>query len=170
MIKSFGNLLAALAIVGLAVPVQAADAPAPRTIQDVQFTKDSLLLGVVVGATGQPEANAMVQISHGEQVVATVKTDVKGRYAVRGLRAGVHTVKTAQSQTTCRFWSATTAPPKAKKALVSASNEFVVRGQSGGGVGSVILPLAFFGAVAAVTIVSTTEDDVQTVVTPPASP
>lgn len=170
MIKSFGNLLAALAIVGMAVPVQAADAPAKRTIQDVQLTKDNLLLGVVIGSAGQPKTNAMVQISHGKQVVATIKTDAKGRYAVRGLRAGVHTVKTAQSQATCRFWTADSAPPTAKKALITANNEFVVRGQSGGGIGGVILPLAFFGAVAAVTIVSTTDDDERTVVTPPASP
>lgn len=170
MIKSFGNLLAALAIVGMAVPVQAADAPAKRTIQDVQLTKDNLLLGVVVGSTGQPEANAMVQISHGTQVVATIKTDTKGRYAVRGLRAGVHSVKTANHQETCRFWTAKTAPPTAKKALITANNEYVLRGQSGEGIGNVLLPLAFFGAVAAVTIVSTTGDDEQTVSTPPASP
>lgn len=173
MIKSIGNLLATLAIVGMAMPVQAAETVetvAPRTIQDVQLTKDNLLLGAVVNATGQPEANAMVQIIHGKQVIATIKTDAKGRYAVRGLRAGVHTVKTAKSQSACRFWTASTAPPAAKKALVSASNDFVVRGQSGGGIAGVVLPLAAFGAVAAVTIVSTTQDDEQTISTPPASP
>ena len=170
MIKSFGNLLAVLAIVGMALPVQAADVPATRTIQDVKLTKDNLLLGVVIGATGHPESNAVVRISHGKKVVATIKTDSKGRYAVRGLRAGVHTVKTSQSQSTCRFWTAQTAPPTAKTALINSHNELVVRGQSGEGLGGVLLPLAFFGAVAAVTIVSTTDDDEQSIVTPPASP
>lgn len=171
MIKSFGNLLAAFAVLGMAIPVQASEPPVQRTIQDVRLTKDNLLLGAVVGPAGELKPNALVQISHGKQVVATVRTDAKGRYAVKGLRTGVHSVKTAHQQSTCRFWKADVAPPTAKNALVLAHGSTVVRGQSGeGGVGSVLLPLAFFGAVAAVTIVSTTEDDDRTVSTPPASP
>lgn len=170
MIKSFGNLLAVLAIVGMALPLHAADAPATRMIQDVKLTKDNLLLGIVIGSAGQPESNAVVRISHDEKVVATVKTDAKGRYAVRGLRAGVHTVRTAHSQSTCRFWTAQTAPPTAKTALINSHNEHIVRGQSGEGIGGVLLPLGLFAAVAAVTIVTTTDDDDEFIVTPPASP
>lgn len=170
MIKSFGNLLAVLAIVGMTVPVNAAESPGGRTIQDVRLTKDNLLLGAVVSPNGQLEPNALVQICHGKQVIATVRTDAKGRYAVKGLRTGVHSVKTAHQQSTCRFWKADVAPPTAKNALVLAQNDTIVRGQAEGGVGSVLLPLAFFGAVAAVTIISTTDDDERTVSSTPASP
>ena len=71
MIKSFGNLLAALAILGMAVPAHAAEAPAERSIQDVRLTKDNLLWGAVVGPAGQLEPNALVQICHGKQIIAT---------------------------------------------------------------------------------------------------
>ena len=150
-----GNSLAALAIVGIAFPVQAfAEVETTNvalSVTDVALSTTGELYGKVIQSSGRPVSNAAVQVSHDGATIAEVKTDNKGRYAVKGLRSGVHVVKTSQSQHVCRFWSDQSAPSTAKKSLVMSVDSHVVRGQlMAGGVGSPLGATVVGGTTAAV--------------------
>ena len=171
-----------------------------RTVTDVSLTATGDFLGAIVDEAGKPLVNAPIQILHKQTVVATAKTDAKGRYSVQGLRSGLHMVKTRTTAQACRFWTAKTAPPSAKRGLIFADTNKVVRGQhcddgcgqgcddgcgegcgescgSGGcgllgGLGAgALLPIGAFAAVTAVTLTTVTANDSSApVVAPPASP
>lgn len=138
-----GNSLAALAILVLAIPVQTfADTQTTKSavgITDVALSANGALRGQIVQSSGQPVTNATVQVSHKGKVIAEIKTDASGRYAVKGLRSGLHVVKTSEGQQVCRFWTNHTAPAAARKSLVMSADSQVVRGQLlGGGFGSLL--------------------------------
>lgn len=196
MKTSFGTWLSAFAICAMALPVHAVEPSTNRAVADVAFTQSGDLIGVIVDATGKPMANAPVQILHKTTVVATAKTNVAGRYSVQGLRSGLHIVQTSRTSQPCRFWNANAAPPSAKRGLVLAGTDNVLRGQycddgcgqgcgdgcgescGGGGCGllggmgmGALLPIGAFAAVAAVTLSSTNGNSRSApVVAPPASP
>jgi hypothetical protein len=150
-----GNLLAALVIVGMAIPVQAfADTQTTKSassVTDVALSATGELHGQLVQSSGRPVTNAAVQVSHKGSVIAEVRTDGAGRYAVKGLRSGLHAVKTPEGQHVCRFWTKHTAPAAAKKRLVMSVDSQVIRGQLlGGGLGPLL-----GGAVVGGTVVTT---------------
>jgi len=117
----------------MAVPVQAFSEPARPTtavpVADVVLTDGGDFLGLVVAADGNPRVNIPVRVYHNDAVVAEAKTDVSGRYYVRGIRSGMHVVRTSTTEQACRFWNAQTAPPSARQALVTSSQTSIVRGQ-----------------------------------------
>ena len=156
MKKFVGNSLAALAMVCMAIPVQAfaeteisKNAP---SVTDVALSAEGELHGQIVQSTGRPVTNAAIQISNNDTVIAEVKTDGTGRYAVKGLRSGVHVVRTSQSQHVCRFWTDQTAPAAAKKSLVMSLDSHVVRGQlMAAGMGSALGAVMVAGTTIATT-------------------
>jgi hypothetical protein len=206
MIKTLGNWMAGFAIVAMTFSADAAEPISePASVSDIALAPSGDLLGVVVDEQGQPVVNAPVQVMHQQSVIALVRTDAQGRYAVQGLRSGLHMVRTVNDQKLCRFWTPAMAPPSAGTGLLMVSRAAIVRGQNGcadgcgesvyyegcgdcgeycpkrrglfgglgGGIGGgALLPVVAFGAVAAVTIASTTgNDDRRPVgVQPPASP
>lgn len=203
MIKTLGNWMAGCAIVAMTFSADAAEPiTEPAGVSDIALAPSGDLLGTVVDEQGQPVVNAAVQVAHQQTVIALVRTDAQGRYAVQGLRSGLHMVRTVNGQKLCRFWTPAMAPPSAATGLVMVSRAGIVRGQNGcgdgcgesvyyegcgdcgeycsqrrglfggigGGIGAgALLPIAAFGAVAAVTIASTTGNDDRRPVSP-ASP
>ena len=188
MKTSLGNWLSVIAIAGMALPVQAGEISTP-TVTDVALSNSGSLSGAVVNNAGKPLVNSPIQIMHKKAVVARAKTDAAGRYSVQGLRSGLHVVRTVNSQRACRFWTASTAPPAAKRGLVLTSSSIIVRGQCcddgcgegcgedcrGGGCGlfgGALLPMAAFAAVSAVTVAASTRGDKNQPVStsPPSSP
>ncbi|MEQ9408812.1 MAG: carboxypeptidase-like regulatory domain-containing protein [Fuerstiella sp.] len=134
MHTSLGTWLSALAVLGMAYPAHAGNTtvtpPARTSVTDVALTAQGDLAGQVIRTDGRPAAGVPVQILHQQQVVAEVQTDSAGRYTVRGLRNGIHLVKSVNSQTVCRFWPAASAPPAARQALLLTADDTIVRGQS----------------------------------------
>lgn len=128
-----GNWFAALAIVGMVVPPATAEVAtqtkAPGVV-DVRLTAEGDFVGAIVGDDGAPSANRPVQVLYGSRVIAEVRTDANGRYSVEGLRSGLHVIKTVNNQQVCRFWSATSAPPAARRGLLMRSSDTIVRGQN----------------------------------------
>lgn len=135
MIKSAGSWLSALAVFTMMVPgpvVLAAEfGSSEASVIDVALTSESNLVGTLVTSEGVAAGQRIVQICHRGNVVAEVRTDANGRYAVQNLRPGVHVVRTSSSENVCRFWSADTAPPSAIRGLLMADDGRIVRGQCG---------------------------------------
>ncbi len=178
MKTSIGTWLSVLAVIGMAVPVQAVDSPVRKqsVVSDVALTATGELVGLVVSRSGKPLTGLPVHVVHRQKIIAKVKTDGSGHYRVRGLRTGLHTVQTVNGQSECRFWSADAAPPKVKRQLQLVAGDSVVRGQNGGSIdGGTMLGIAVFGATAAAVAISVSDSDDATPVAssttpPPASP
>lgn len=178
MKTSFKTWLAALAIVGLVTPVQAYDSPSHSRsmVTDVALTSAGELAGSIVTPDGKPSIVTPVHVLYKQAVVAQVKTDARGRYLVKGLRPGLHTIRTVNGQAVCRFWSAETAPPKAHKRLELTSDNTILRGQdeglfSGVNSGTLIGAGVFAGtAVAVATSVAGNDDAKLVLPSAPASP
>lgn len=173
MKTTFGNWLSALAICALTCPAQAIEpSTGASTVTDVALAETGDFFGAVVDGTGKPLANVPVQVVHNQRVVATAKTNSKGSYSVQGLRSGLHIVQTANKSQACRFWTAASAPPSARRSLVVADGQTVLRGQGGAGISlGTILPVAAFAAVSAVTVSSSTGNKTSTpTAVSPASP
>lgn len=161
--------LAIVAILGISLPItdaKAADgvpiAKGQRVITDVTLTQTGDLLGAVVQNNGHPLAGQTVQVLSNNKVVAVAKTDVAGRYRIKGLRNGVHQVNTRHQQQVCRLWKHAAAPPTAQKGLITAQSAAIMRGQNDGfiEIGSTqMLGLAVFGGATAATLVSTLGND-----------
>ena len=188
MKSDIGSFLSVVAVLCMAVPAQAFNEPVAATakapISDVVLSDAGDFLGLVVADDGTPRVNVAVGVYHNDTMVAQARTDASGRYYVRGLRSGMHVVRTSTTEQACRFWNPQTAPPSARQALVT-SNETSVRGQYacggdcgrsgcrggllGGGIlgggafgGASIGTLAAVGAFAAVTattVATTTKSD-----------
>lgn len=138
MKTSIGAWLTALAVLGTALPLNAADEPArpadKSAVTDVVLATHGILKGIVVDRQGQPVAGTTVRILHEEKPVAQVRTDRTGRYSVKGLRSGLHRVRTVSGESVCRFWTKSSAPPSAKQQLLQTCGEEVVRGNGRRGI------------------------------------
>jgi len=168
-----GKTLSLIALAGMILPAQAFEQPAAvptATITDVCLTPQGELQGLVVRQNGQPVAGEVVRVMHNSKVVAAARTDARGRYTVKGLRPGTHKVSALRGEQVCRLWQAQTAPPAAKKGLISTESQRLVRGQDGGfEIGTAeLVGLTIFGGVAAVTLATTLDGDDD--VAAPASP
>ncbi len=132
MKSDIGSFLSVVAVLCMAVPAQAFNEPVAATakapISDVVLSDAGDFLGLVVADDGTPRVNVAVGVYHNDTMVAQARTDASGRYYVRGLRSGMHVVRTSTTEQACRFWNPQTAPPSARQALVT-SNETSVRGQ-----------------------------------------
>ena len=78
-----GNLLAALVIVGMAIPVQAfADTQTTKSassVTDVALSATGELHGQLVQSSGRPVTNAAVQVSHKGSVCVSLRKKVSGK-------------------------------------------------------------------------------------------
>ncbi len=173
-------------VAGAVVPVVSASlvAQAPG---DVALHTGGVLVGQLLDAQGVGVAAASVTVQKGGQEIARVITSKDGKFAVAGLKGGVHLVSTPGQQGVYRLWAPRTAPPAARKGLMLVSNTDVVRGQcgcgapvcgsacgagggaGGGGVGNWIAthPIITAGAIAAAVAIPLALDDDDS---PPATP
>lgn len=128
-------LLVGLLVSQLATAATASTITGPaRMITDVSLHNGGVLRGQLVDAQGIAVSGVHVSIRHHGHVIATVQTDANGRFVVGGIRAGLHNIETATSNTTHRFWAPGTAPPSASSAALIVPNSDVVRanGVNGG--------------------------------------
>lgn len=176
MKTSIGTWFSALAVLGMAMPLNAADEPArpaeKPVVADVVLKTHGILSGALVNPQGRPVKHSRIQIMHGRKTVAEVRTDKSGHYSVKGLRSGTHRIRTISGDTVCRFWTEKTAPPTAKKQLLLTTESSIVRGQNGGGSGQIIGATVFAGTAAALFASVSGDNPVQQPPAPtaPASP
>jgi hypothetical protein len=97
-------------------------------IEDVSLGEGESFHGVVLSDSGQPIADAEVELSQLGHPVAVSRTDDAGQFGFQGLRGGVHLVKAGQSAQLLRLWAPGTAPPHAQNG-VTLSEQLTVRGQ-----------------------------------------
>ena len=174
MKTTFGIWLSAFGFLAMALPVHADDGPVNKpekaAVTDVILTSGGKLSGLVVGTDGKPSAHTVVQIAYKQNVVATVRTDASGRYAVQGIRSGVHQVATEGGEQVCRCWYEKTAPPAAKKQLVHTVGKEIVRGQNGFSRNQMLGAATFALTTTAVVLAVADENPVNQGPPPPASP
>lgn len=173
--KTFtGKVLSLFALAGMILPAQAFDQPASVTkaqVTDIALSATGELHGIVVRPDGQPISAEIVRVSHNGKQIAAARSGVDGRYVIKGLRPGTHHVKALNKEQVCRLWQAETAPPAAKKGLITTQASTVVRGQDGGFLelgSSELFGLVLFGGVTAVTLATTLDNDDDPIA--PASP
>jgi hypothetical protein len=107
----------------------AAPAVAQASPADVALLDGGVLVGLIVSAEGAPIAGADVSIRLGGKEVAQARTNENGVYQIAGLRGGVYQVVSANTAGVYRFWSPRTAPPSARRGLMTVAGPQVVRGQ-----------------------------------------
>ncbi len=141
-VRTWGQLLAALASIGLCLPAipvaaqqatvaaPAANVPAPM-VRDVELKYGGLLVGRLLDPNGRPLANQEVSILAAGKVLAATRSDAEGVFAVSSLRGGVHQINTTDIAQVCRLWTNGTAPPEAPQSIEIVSGQDLVRGQYG---------------------------------------
>lgn len=132
----YGRCLSCVAAFAMvATPLMAAEASndgKAEQVFDVTISKTGTLVGQVLNASGQPQANADVAAVSKTQVVSKTKTNARGVFQLPVTSAGVYRVALADRAFTVRAWQADLAPPAAKDALLCVTQEPTVRGQCGG--------------------------------------
>jgi hypothetical protein len=98
---------------------------------DVELRSGGMLVGQVLDAAAQPSPGTDVSILSDSEAIASTRTDESGRFAVAGLRGGVHQVHAGDAARVCRLWTPGTAPPKSTSTVQIVTGEDVVRGQWG---------------------------------------
>jgi hypothetical protein len=98
-------------------------------VRNVELQTGGLMKGVALNTAAKPLANQKVEVLFGQHVVARTITGKDGRFAVKGLRGGMHTVRVGSGTDTYRLWSTKTAPPNALKVAAINADRNVVRGQ-----------------------------------------
>ena len=112
----------------LAAAEKKAQQPTVRML-DLKLTEGGKLTGQVVNAQGQAVCNSIVAVRYQDHVVAKATTDAFGRYAVQGLRSGVHELETLNGRIPARLWTAAAAPQVAKSSALIVSDDNVIRAQ-----------------------------------------
>lgn len=123
-----------LACLGILMPqsaVLADSQPVARGVE-IELGADGTLTGTVLSAQGRPVANAPVMVQYRGIPVARTRANAHGRFAVAGLRGGVHELLAPGSKTAARLWATGTAPAAAKPAALLVAQNRVVRGQGCG--------------------------------------
>ncbi len=120
------------------------------TVLDIGMKQDGVFTGRVVDHTGAPAREAEVVVRQGEKVVATVKTDDQGTFAVSGLRGGLYDVSSGKTSGQYRVWTESAAPSAANETALLVLGENGTRGQFGALGGGTLLIVA--GVIASVII------------------
>jgi len=154
-----GTVFALLAVVGMLLP-QTVLAAEP-VVTDVALSEGGILQGQVVQPqTGLAIASTPVTLKTQDQIVATTTTGSDGRFAIQGVRGGVHQIVAGEGHGVYRFWSPGTAPPSAQAnatvytqtALAASSPDVPVTLTQNGGGGGVMAfltnPLVIAGVIA----------------------
>ena len=87
-------------------------------VTDVSLDSGGRLNGQVVNADGEPVSNQVITVQYQGSDVAQAITDDAGRFAVHGLRGGVHNVVAGADSAVYRLWTSKAAPPAAKQDCV----------------------------------------------------
>ena len=166
-----GIVVAILAAVCCPSRLFAGQATGPKKIStDVILTDGGVLRGAIVTPEGRPVAGVKIDVRSEQKVIASVKSDEKGRFEIKRLRRGLHSIHAGQQQKLVRLWDAKTAPPKALKSLAIVESDEVTRGQdgiagllsgggtTGSGVGIGTVGLAVTAATATVVAVDASND------------
>lgn len=127
--KTLKSFIVALSCVGL-LSGQLVQAASP--IKDVSLQPGGRLVGQVVNEQATPQPATRLAVVQDGEAVALATTDNEGRFEVRGLKAGVYTLQTANTGVIYRAWAANTAPPAAADELLVVNDGTVVRGLGGG--------------------------------------
>ena len=127
------QFLLGLACLGMMMPTAAtAGGPVANRSVDVRLSGDQTLVGTIVDAQGRTVAGAQVTVLFNGVAVAHTKTTSSGRFAVNGLRGGVHQIASGQSRQSVRLWTERTAPASATSAALIVASEKIVRSQGCG--------------------------------------
>ena len=127
----------ALCVAMLASPVLAqtptgTPARAPQKalkVKDVSLQSGGMMQGVALSTAAKPIAGADVVVRYGTHVIARTTTAADGSFAVKGLRAGAHTVQVGSRSHVLRLWTAEAAPPSAIQTVAVNGDNGIVRGQ-----------------------------------------
>ena len=139
---------------------------------DVALNDGGLIRGTVLSTAAQPVAGVAVAILHNENNVATVLSDKKGEFAVKGLRNGAHVLQAGTTRQIVRLWGINSAPPTAVENIAIVVDEEAVQGQLygdgglGGGIGR-LGEVGELGVATAVTLGTTPGNDANSI---PANP
>lgn len=130
----------ALATLGMMIPnapTMAADASKSvvKTVDakmfDVSLSQGGTFKGRVVDHTGTVLEGAAVSVKQNNKVVAQSITDKNGSFAVSGLKSGVYTVSSGQTEGVYRVWDEKAAPPSCKEQSLLVLGENGARGNFG---------------------------------------
>lgn len=153
--KTWGFGLAWLAVLAMVAPVGtlgAADRPVSSAgmASDVALSPDGTLRGQVLSPQGQGLAGVHVAVSAGARDLGSTVTGADGRFEIRGLKGGVLMLTAGPTRTAVRAWTATAAPPAARRDVLIVAGQSQTLGQSWGGFKKVITnPWVIAGVVAA---------------------
>lgn len=164
--KCICSLLAGSLSVG--VPLFAGDPVGIRSA-DVALNTGGLLRGTVLNTAARPVSGISVSVLHDDKTVATVLSDEKGDFSVKGLRNGAHVVQAGTTHQIVRLWGTNSAPPAAVETIAIVVDDETIRGQSGGGIGGLgrLGTWGLIGIATAVTLGTTLGNDAKN---SPASP
>jgi hypothetical protein len=106
----------------------------PPVAADIALDADGVFRGQILDSTGKPVAGDHVSLYHSGHFIAQTRTDAEGRFAVSGVRSGIHQVewKTAGGASVSavfRLWHDGTAPPNARSSVLMISGDDIARGQ-----------------------------------------
>ncbi len=125
---------------------------------DISLGKDGLLVGRVITSTGTAEAGSDVVLRYNGRTVAQARTDAQGRYAIKGVRGGVHEVLTPKGRQVVRLWQTQTAPPIARPEAILVNGKQIVRGQIPGGPDLISLGLLGLSATTTYYVINNEKD------------
>ena len=156
--RLFETMLASVTIFGVCLCTRGLSAdglppPAPP-ITDIALLDGGVLVGQVTDAHGVGSGDARVSLQDLRGLeIAVATTDAQGRFAFRGMRAGVYQVVSQQGRGVYRVWMPGTAPPAARPGVLIVNNSEIANGALGDGSLKAILahPLAL-GAIAAASV------------------
>jgi hypothetical protein len=153
--------IVALLMVGfLAAPAFSAESADQRlnlAVVDVALQNGGVLQGQLVNAQGAPQSDVEISIETRGRQVALAVTDKEGYFSAADLRGGTYLLRVADEVTTCRVWTANTAPPSASQAVLLVTGP-ATRAQLGlvrrYGPGSLLV----IGGAATVIVLAVTDD------------
>lgn len=111
----------------LSGPVMAGD---QGFVRDVELSGEGTLHGAVLTDVGETINGAQVRLQHQGKTVAVTTTDADGRFAITGVRAGMHHIAAGSLTTPVRLWKSGTAPQQASAGIAISGSETIIRAQS----------------------------------------
>lgn len=137
----FRAVVVAMTCFGIAVPqlamgntpvMQTADGiPIIYKVDDVALQTGGQLLGAIVDVNGRPVVDAPVAVGQSGKVLAELKTDQEGRFAITGLTNGTYQIASFAGVQSYRLWNPGAAPQSAKQGVIHVLPEGLARGNGG---------------------------------------
>ncbi len=106
----------------------------PAPIQDVVLHKQlghkkEVLVGTILDGQGRPLGEREIKLFRGDVLLTATRSTKDGYFAFSDVSPGAYRVVAENSETQCRVWSTTNAPPGAQPGLVAVEGDQLVRGQ-----------------------------------------